>query len=216
MKRLFLTASLDTDNVAESVSKHINISGKLKTALILTPVEAEQQIGLKTWEGEEREALNRANFSTFDYTITGKNITQIKSDLNGIDVLYISGGKEFYFREKCNESNFEIFVKEFVDSGRPYIGTSCGSIMAGKDISATLKLNDLTCLKHPVDTRGFNLVDFSILPHWGLEDFKTGYTSEGFEDMYKTNRSLVAINNYQYIEVIGDNYRIVDLRKEKL
>jgi len=77
MKRLFLTASLDTDNVAESVSKHINISGKLKTALILTPVEAEQQIGLKTWEGEEREALNRANFSTFDYTITGKNITQI-------------------------------------------------------------------------------------------------------------------------------------------
>ncbi len=215
MKHLFLTASLDTANVAESVYSRLDFTTSPKTVMITTAVEAEQQIGLKTWEGEEREALNRAGFSTFDYTITGKNLDQIKTDLKDIDVLYISGGNEFYFREKCNESHFEVFVKEFVESGKPYIGTSCGSIMAVTDTTSTQKLNDLSCLKHPVDTKGFGLVNFSILPHWGLKDFQKEYVDESFENLYKEGRSLIALNNYEYIEVQDDKFRIIDVRTEK-
>lgn len=215
MKHLFLTSSIDDRDVAKSVRAHLDLTGPIKTAFIMTPIEAETEIGLKTWEREERIALNISGFSTFDYTITGKNLSQIKTDLQDIDVLYISGGNELYFKEKCNESNFEVFVKEFVDSGRPYIGTSCGSIMAGNDVGATIKLNDISRLKRPIDTTGFGLVDFSILPHWGLADFKEGYTKDSFDILFQSNFPLIALNNYEYIEVMGDQYRIIDVRREQ-
>lgn len=215
MKHLFLTSSIDTANVAESVYEKLRPSSSPKIALILTATEAETMIGMKTWEGEEREALNRAGFTTFDYTITGKNISQINQDLKDVDALYVSGGNEFYFREQCDNSDFEKFVHEFVESGKPYIGTSCGSIMAGTDISPTLNLNDLSCLKKPPHTTGFSLVDFSILPHWGLEDFQDEYINQSFENLYMQNRKMIAINNYEYVEVLDDKYRIVDVRREK-
>lgn len=214
MKRLFLTSSIDDANVAGSVFTHLGISGNPRTAFITTPIEAELHLGMKTWDGEERSALNQAGFNTFDYTITGKSLDQIQSDLSDIEVLYISGGNEFYFREMCDLSNFDSYVLQHVASGKPYIGTSCGSIMASHDISPTLKLNDLSMLKKPVNTKGFGLVSFTILPHWGSADFQADYLEKSFEQIYKTDTPLIALNNYQYVKVIGDQWQIIDVRQE--
>ncbi len=214
MQHLFLSSSADDAGAADSIYRRIGLH-KPKTAFIYTPTEAEAMIGMKTWEGEERAALNKAGFATFDYTITGKNLDQINADLADIDVLYISGGNEFYFREMCDESNFEQFVQSFVASGKPYIGTSCGSIMASHDISPTQKLNDLSLLKKPINTKGFGFVNFSILPHWGLADFKEGYTNDSFDILFQSKLPLIALNNYEYIEVLGDSWQIVDVRHEK-
>lgn len=213
MQHLFLTASIDTTSVAQSVFSKLNLNAPL-TAFIVTPVEAETKIGLKTWEGEERQAMQNAGFNTFDYTITGKKLSQIKQDLDNIEVLYVSGGNEQYFREVCDDTDFESFAKEFVASGRPYIGTSCGSIIAGQSMLPTSKLNDLSVLKRPINPKGFGLVNFSVLPHWGLEDFRQGYIIDGFENMYQEKSPMIAINNYQYIEVTGDQYKIIDTRHE--
>jgi peptidase E len=151
MQHLFLSSSADDLGAADSIYRRANLN-RPKTAFVLTPVEAEKMIGLQTWEDPERTALERAGFETFDYTITGKDINQIKSDLADIEALYITGGNEHYFREKCDESGFEEFVHHFVATGKPYIGTSCGSIMAGENIGPTKKLNDLSLLTKPLNT----------------------------------------------------------------
>lgn len=213
MQHLFLTASIDTANVAQNVLNKLKLNSP-HTAFVVTPVEAEAKLGLKTWEGEERHAMQKAGFHTFDYTITGKTLSQFKQDLENIDVLYVSGGNEQYFREVCDDTGFEKFVKEFVASGRPYVGTSCGSIIAGHSMLPTSKLNDLSLLKRPINPSGFGLVNFSVLPHWGLEDFRQGYIVDSFENMYHEPFPLIAINNYQYIEVTGNNYKIIDVRNE--
>lgn len=115
MKHLFLTSSMDTENVAASVYKRAHFSKSPHTAFILTPIEAEVAIGLKTWEGEERVAMQKAGFDTFDYTITNKQYTQIKSDLSNIDVLYISGVNEQYFREKCDEQTLkDLYINSLI------------------------------------------------------------------------------------------------------
>ena len=213
MQHLFLSSSADDIGVADSIYRRLGLNSP-RTAFIYTPVEAEAQIGMKTWEGEERQALNKAGFNTFDYTITGKNLDQIKLDLKDIEALYITGGNECYFREMCDNSNFEEYVKDYVSRGRPYIGTSCGAIMATEDISPTKKLNDLSVLKKPVNTKGFGFVNFSILPHWGLDDFKEDYTYNAFDDLFKESMPLIALNNYPYIEVVGYTWQIVDVRSE--
>jgi dipeptidase E len=165
---------------------------------------------------EERVGLNKNGFVTFDYTITGKDLARIKKDLADIDVLYISGGNNFYFKEKSNESSFESFVKEFVATGKIYIGTSCGSQIMGEDMSSVLSMTDLDVLSRPVDINGFGIVNFTIIPHWGSEEFKENRLNQiSFDQMFGSASPLVALNNYEYIEVLGDNFRIVDVRSEK-
>ena len=215
MQHLFLTSSIGVEGVGESVRRKLCHNNNLKTAFITTPVEGDGDQDDLSWVQEDRDGLNNNGFITFDYTITNKTSAQIQQDLKDIEVLYVSGGNEFYLKEKANENNFGDIVRKLVDSGVIYIGTSAGSIIACTDMSALQNLSDLAPLNKPVDTKGFGLVDLTILPHWGSENFKDRWLSEdSFNYMFKENVPLIALNNYQYIEVKGDEFNIIDVRNE--
>lgn len=215
MKHLFLTSSIGIEGVGESIRTKLGHDKPLKTVFIATPVEGDDQSDL-SWVDEERVGLNKNGFVTFDYTITGKSLSQIQAELKDIDVLYISGGNEFYLKEKSSESGFVAFVKEFVNSGKIYIGTSCGSIIMGQDMTPLQKLSDLASLSKPIDTTGFGIVDFTTLPHWGSEDFRNRWLNDdSFDLMYQSNTKIIALNNYEYVEVLDDKYRVIDVRTEK-
>jgi dipeptidase E len=160
--------------------------------------------------------LLKSGFEIFDYTITGKTIEQIKHDLSGIDVLHIPGGNEFYLKAKSNESNFDEFVIDFIAKGGIYIGSSCGSIIVGTDMSPLLKLSDHTGLTNPVDTKGFGIVNFTSLPHWGSDNFRDRWiNNDSFNLMFNSSAPIIALNNYEYVEVVDDQFRIIDVRNEK-
>lgn len=216
MKHLFLTSSIGLPGVGESIRAKLGHDKTLKTVFISTPVEGESDKSDLSWVDEEKVGLRKNNFDIFDYTITGKNLLEIKEDLKDVEVLYIAGGNNFYLKEKSNESEFGTVVKEFVASGKIYIGTSCGSQIMGDDMSPILSMSDLDVLAQPVDMKGFGLVNFTIIPHWGSEEFRENRLNEtSFDQMYGSTDSLIAINNFQYIEVINDKFRIIDVRNEK-
>lgn len=216
MQHLFLTSSIGVPGVGESIRRRLGTDKVCKTAFITTPIEGEADQSDLSWVQEDHNGLNKSGFATFDYTITGKTRAEIARDLKDIDALYISGGDEFYLREQCNVSDFDDFVHTFVSQGGLYIGTSAGSIIAGHDMSAIAKLSPHPHLKNPLDHRGFGLVNYTILPHWGSQDFATGWLSpESFECMYASPVPLIPLNNYQYIEVVGDDSTIVDVRITK-
>jgi dipeptidase E len=216
MTHLFLTSSIEIQGIGESIRNRIGHNHALKTAFIMTPAEGDANQDDLSWVDGERSRLNANNFVTFDYTITGKKIDQIQNDLKDIDVLYVTGGNEFYFKDKCNQSGFKQFVQDFVNSGKPYISSSAGSIIVGHDMSALLNLSDTSKLPQPLDVTGLGIVDFTILPHWGSDNFKNEWLSKNsFEYMYESKSPLIALNNFEYIEVIDDQYRIIDVRNEK-
>lgn len=215
MQHLFLTSSIGIKGVGESIRRRLGHTRPLRTAFILTPVEGDTDQDDLSWVQEDRDGLNHNGFITFDYTITGKTEAELKQDLAEIEVLYISGGNEFFLKEKANENNFGQLVRELTNSGVIYIGTSAGSIIAGTNMSALQQLSDLTPLKQPIDTTGFGLVDFTILPHWGSEDFRKRWISNpSFNYAFSETTPLLALNNYQYVEVIGDTAQIIDVRRE--
>lgn len=216
MKHLFLTSTIETIGICASIRSKLGGNHKLKTAFITTPTEPPDEALDLSWLENERVMLSRSGFDTFDYTITGKSLVQIQSDLSKIDVLHIPGGNEFYLKEKSNESDFGDFVKLYVLKGGTYIGSSCGSIIVGTDMTPLLKLSDHDSLKAPLDTKGFGIVDFTILPHWGSEEFRSRWLNDdSFNYMYQESQKLIALNNYEYVEVLGDKFRIIDVRREK-
>lgn len=214
MKHLFLTSAIGIPGVAESVRAKLGHNKSLKTAFITTPVEVEDMTD-DSWYQDDHAALTKNSFAIFDYTITGKTEADIRTDLADIDALYISGGNEFYLKQQANKNNFGQFVKEFVESGKPYIGTSAGSIIMAPDMTPALNITDTNNCPEPItDLTGFGIVDFLLMPHWGSEDFKKLYLGERKEKMYAENWRIILLNNYEYIEVLGDQYHIIDVRRE--
>jgi len=132
---------------------------ELRILYIATAVDGED--GDKSWVDEE--------FATIlDLGIRKENITEYKigeSDVNleEFDAIYMMGGNSFYLATKMFEYGFEVPLKEALDAGVVYIGSSAGSIVAGVTLAPAAVYGD-----EPVDDKDYpclNLVDAAIFPH---------------------------------------------------
>lgn len=214
MKRLFLTSSIGTPGVGASIRSRLGHNKPLTTVFITTPIEVEDMTD-DQWYQDDRKALTDNGFEIFDYTITGKGEDDIKRDLGNCECIYISGGNNNYLLGKSQECNFAPFVRDYVNKGNLYIGTSAGSIVTGPLLPPYLwgeekgyfNLADYSC---------YNIVNFTVIPHWGSKWFQEKYLNGRTEQIYdKQAQPFVLINDYEYVEVIDDNYRIIDVRNEK-
>lgn len=164
------------------------------------------------WLKNDRKALVDAGFKVSDYTITGKSRDQLETDLNEFDYIYLSGGNTAYLLEQSQKSGFVSLIKELVQKGKIYIGTSAGSIIAGPrlpdyfaDEDAELENND-----------GYGFVNFTLLPHWGSEDFKERYLGERLKIVYKDDQvPLLLLTDNQYVHVQNDQIKIVDVKNNR-
>lgn len=208
-KRIFLTSSVN--KVASDIAKKIGGAKKRKVLYIYTACE--KRLGEK-WQIDDRKALVKAGFEVSDYTITGKTAGTIKKDFKKIDIIYFSGGNTFYLLEKIQQTKCASVIRDFVNSGKIYIGTSAGSVIAGPDIYPVYRLEKVIEAPKLKGYKGLGLVDFVILPHWGGEHFKERYLNQRLAHNYNLKNKLIILNDNQYIEVRDDFYKIVDIKKD--
>jgi dipeptidase E len=214
MKHLFLCSAIGIGRVGKSVRQHLGHDRKLKTVFITTPVEVEDMSD-DSWYRDDRKALIDNGFDIFDYTITGKKSSDFTHDLGLVDAIYVSGGNTNHLLQQSHKSNFASFIHNFVDSGKIYVSTSAGSIIAGPQLPPYVGGDeggapDLTAYKC------WNLVNLTLIPHWGGEIFRDKYLSDRMSQIYSDSaQPFVLCNDHEYVEVVGDKYRIVDSRSEK-
>ncbi|OGN13906.1 MAG: hypothetical protein A3J47_03455 [Candidatus Yanofskybacteria bacterium RIFCSPHIGHO2_02_FULL_43_22] len=207
---LFLTSSVHA--VAHDIAKRVNLSKANKLVFIDTAAEPKGERDDLEWLKNDRKALVDAGFKVSDYTITGKSRDQLETDLNEFDYIYLSGGNTAYLLEQSQKSGFVSLIKELVQKGKIYIGTSAGSIIAGPrlpdyfaDEDAELENND-----------GYGFVNFTLLPHWGSEDFKERYLGERLKIVYKDDQvPLLLLTDNQYVHVQNDQIKIVDVKNNR-
>lgn len=72
-------------------------------------------------------------------------------------------------------------------------------------------LDDSNKAPNLIDTKGFGLVDFVILPHWGSDYFRKLYMDDRMEHAYTIDFKTILLNDNQYVEVKDDWYKIVDI-----
>lgn len=205
--KIFLTSSVHL--VAKDIAKKIGGAKNKKLLYIYTAAELKKG---ESWQETDRKSLVKAGFDVIDYTITGKTKEVIKKDVQKVDVIYFGGGNTFYLLQQIQLTKSASVFRNAVKAGKIYIGTSAGSIVAGPDIYPSYKLDNLRKAPKIKGYKGLSLVDFIIFPHWGSEHFRSRYLNQRLSHNYHTKNKFILLNDYQYLQIEGDWYRMVDIR----
>lgn len=209
--QLFLTSSVNF--VAGDIAKRIETKGK-KLVFIYTAAEVEKGGLNADWCQEDRQALVEIGFEVTDYTISNKQKLDLENDLRDFEVIFVSGGNTFYLLQQARKSGFVEVVKDLVNQGKIYIGSSAGSCIAGPNIYPTRSLDNPSKAPELHEYTGFNLVNFLVLPHWGSLIFKDEYT-QSTELIYAEDQiPMVILTDQQYVWVKDGKFEIVEAMNE--
>ncbi|MFH1244755.1 MAG: Type 1 glutamine amidotransferase-like domain-containing protein [bacterium] len=205
MKKLFLTSQVQY--VAHDISPKINSRVKTNAVFINTPLKDKEHSHLE-WHHLNKASMEEEGFKFVDYDITGKTHDQIISDLNHFDLMYIEGGNSYYLLQESQKNGFGDFVKKRVEGGMVYVGTSAGTVIAGPDIEP-VRQDDRAALAPDLrGTKGFGLVNFVVIPHWGQPDRGELFDSYRLNHIYQEDYPYLLINDHQYVEVQDDWFSI--------
>jgi dipeptidase E len=199
MKQLFLTSS--SEGVIDDISKKLPKSPKeLNLAFINTAAEVEE--GDHWWLRAEKEKLIEVGFNVDEFSIKGMTKDEIENRLKDKQIIYFCGGNTFYLLDQVIKTGCDEIIKNKIENGVIYIGSSAGSMIVGKRIDLVSTIDDQS--KAPdLKSDGLGIVDLAVLPHWGSDIFRDEYL-KGFETMYIEGIKIVPLTNQQYVWVNDD------------
>jgi dipeptidase E len=214
INNIILTSSVNY--VAHDFHRFLRKSPK-DLELVFIDTAAEVEKGDLEWLKADRDSLVKAGFKVSDFTITGKSRKDIQNMLSKMDVIFFSGGNQFYLLQKIQESHCYDLILDFVKYGKIYIGCSAGSIIAGPDIYPTRLIDEVGKVGVLKLYTGLGLVDFIVLPHWGSDDFKGVYFPKRLKNVYESNYKFILLRDNQYIRIKDGWLQIisVDFMKER-
>jgi dipeptidase E len=101
------------------------------------------------------ETIKENGYDMEDFDIEGKTKEEIKDFFKDKNVIHIEGGNTFYLLKAIRETGFADILKELLDEGRVYIGTSAGSYV----MCPTIEVADW----NPDGKDRFGITDFTAL-----------------------------------------------------
>ena len=111
--------------------------------------------------------VNGLNFEEID--IEGKTEKELREFFKDKNVIHVEGGNTFYLLKAVKETGFDKLIKEFINKGKVYVGTSAGAYIACPTIEVATwgpKVWDNYGLK---DFTALNLIPFVLLVHYTKE-----------------------------------------------
>ncbi len=212
MKKLFLTSQVEF--VAHSIGEKLGIEVKKSAVFITTTIHDKPHTDLE-WHYRNKRSMEDIGMVFDEYNIAGKSEKQINADLSKYEIMYVEGGNSYYLLQESQKNNFGSYVKERVEDGMIYIGTSAGSVIMGPDIEPVRREETTPLAPDLQGTEAFNIVNFVVMPHWGGDEYRHLYNDYRIKHIYNEEHPYILINDSQYIEVVGDKYQIIDVRNEK-
>ncbi len=130
---------------------------------------------------------------------------ELRNKIESADVIDVMGGDANYLLDWSNKSKLDTYLKDVLDKGVVYVGTSAGSGLINPDIGLTWWEPDWK-----LDHVGLGIVDFIVVPHQKEDDL-----SSSAENLIKRRNHLQTIINFpwtiyllqdgQAIKVVDDN-----------
>ena len=140
-----------------------------KIAYITT---ASKKVDDMSYVERQRERMNEMGLSYTEIDIEGSNEEELRKILAGYDVVIVEGGNTFYLLKAIRESGFESVIKDLIEEGVVYIGTSAGSYVACPSIIMATWSNRGFDRCGVLDYTAMNLVPFLVKAHYVSEDLK--------------------------------------------
>lgn len=124
----------------------------------------------------------------------------VMSEFEDIDIIWFIGGYAGYLMYWMRRTGLDKKIKEILDKGVVYVGSSAGSWIASK----TLDVPEWYIGEEEVGAGiipGLGLVDFDIYPHYDEKDL------EQTKKLYKGNK-LYLLKNGEQVVVDGDKVEV--------
>ena len=131
------------------------------------------------YDREKYAASAQQRFAKMGYELSSiHTATDPKQALNETDALFIGGGNTFRLLKALYDFDLLGPIRERVEAGMPYIGSSAGSNVAGPTIRTT---NDMPIVQPP-SFDAIKLVSFQINPHYLDPDPSSRHMGETREE----------------------------------
>jgi len=101
------------------------------------------------------EVIKENGYDMEDFDIEGKTKEEIKDFFKDKNIVHVEGGNTFYLIKAIRETGFAVILKELLDEGKVYIGTSAGSYI----MCPTIEVSDW----NPDGKDRFGVTDFTAL-----------------------------------------------------
>ena len=119
----------------------------------------------------DRIALEKYGLDVVEMDIKNKNEEEIQKAIVGADIVLVAGGDTFYLMEKLKESRADKIIKEFVERGGIYIGSSAGSIICCPTIEGAEEFNNPNLASKLDNFDGMGVFKDVIIPHAQKEKY---------------------------------------------
>jgi len=155
-----------------------------------------------------------------DYTSkVGESFSKISKDVIGIhtfenpikaienaEAIFVGGGNTFVLVNQLYKNNLLSPIKEAVENGTPYLGTSAGSNICGLTMNTT---NDMPIVQPP-SFKTLGLVPFNINPHYLDPDTNSTHKGETRETRIKefhafNTQPVIGLREGSWLNVNGNS-----------
>jgi len=178
-----------------------NDASAIKLAYITTAGKGAED---KSYLEIHKEMLRKEGYVFEELDIEDKTEDELRELLKNKNAVYVEGGNTFYLLKAVRESGFDKVIKELLEKGVVYIGSSAGSYIACPTIEmATWKPKPRDRFG-VTDFTGLNLVPFLVKAHYRRED----------EDVIKkgilqSKYPVKVLEDGQAILAEGDEYKLI-------
>lgn len=203
MKQLFL-ASLFS-RVAELFvdSTKAELNGKKVTFIPTASIHEE----VNSYVASGKKALEKLGLVTDLLEISTATKAEIERKIMTNDFIYVTGGNAFFLLKELRRTGADAILVEQIESGKPYIGESAGSIVLADNIEYAKDMDDYKAVRDLKSFASLAVVDFYPLPHYGNFPYKV--ISEDILSNYRGQLNIVPFSNTQAIVVRGTKFELL-------
>jgi dipeptidase E len=110
-------------------------------------------------------------FKTTVVDLVTSNSDVKESALKDNDFIWVMGGNTFHLNYRIQVEGFDKLLKKALGNGLVYGGTSAGAVVATPTLHGAENVDEIPEKLPEVIWDGLRLVDFGIVPHWGMEKY---------------------------------------------
>ena len=160
MKKMLLasTSTIHGQKYLEYLLEEISVLFKGCKNILFIPFARPSGISHFEYTDIVKNSLKKININVLDYHSDEK----ICTNMNICDGIFTGGGNTFLLLHKLYEYNLMFPLKEKINSGVPYLGTSAGTNICGMTIGTTNDMPIINVESH----KALEILSFNINPHY--------------------------------------------------
>ena len=149
----------------------------------------------------DRKALEKYGLDIVELDIKNKTKDKIREFINDVDIVLVAGGDTFYLMQKMKESGTDEIIKEYIEKGGIYIGSSAGSIICCSTIEGAEEFDNRDLAPSLNDFDGIGIFDNVVIPHAQKKKY--------FERIRRATKKLVS-KGYKVYPLTDDDVLFFD------